>query len=66
MPSGILKVTDIPKDKVPSVVADFEADIPTPTIFEIDQGEGLFWTVVATYPGFGKKVRCYSKQEDFD
>ena len=60
MPSGVFKVTDIPKDKVPIVISDYEADIPTPTISKIDQGDGL-WTVVATFPGDGEIVRSYSE-----
>ena len=55
MPSGVFKVTDIPKEKVAVVVANYEADSPTPNIERVDQGNGL-WTVVATFPGDGELV----------
>ena len=50
MPTGVWKITDIPKDKVAIVVANFKADVPAPTIAELIQTNGL-WTVKATFPG---------------
>lgn len=49
MPNGVFKIINIPTDKVPTVVANFQLDSPD-NIEEIDQGGGL-WTVKATFPG---------------
>lgn len=58
MPTGVWKITDIPKDKVATVVANFKADVPTPTIAELIQTNGL-WTVKATFPGDGETEKKF-------
>ena len=59
MPNGVFKIINIPKDKVPMVVADFELDSPD-KIEKIDQGDGL-WTVKATFPGAGETEKEFPK-----
>lgn len=49
MPKGVQETNNIPKEKVPEVVAGFMLDQPPPKIDKIEQPDGL-WTVRATYP----------------
>ena len=49
MPRGVQETTNIPKEKVPEVVAGYMLDQPPPMIEKIEQPDGL-WTVRATYP----------------
>ncbi len=58
MPTGVYKITDIPEDKVATVVANFEADVPTPAIAKSKQTNGL-WTVKATFPGAGETEKKF-------
>ncbi len=58
MPSGVIKITNVPEDDVRTVVADFELEDPI-SIEKIDQGENL-WTVVVIFPGDGEHVRSFS------
>ena len=48
MPCGVFVVTDIPTDKVGSVIAGFRLDSPT-DVTKTQQPNGL-WTVTATFP----------------
>ena len=58
MPTGVFKITNIPKDKVAKVVANFELDGPD-KIEKKEQSNEL-WTVIATFPGEGET------EEEFD
>ena len=58
MPSGIFKITDIPKDKVATVVANYQLDGPL-NIEEIEQ-PGDLWTVKATFEGPGEQEEKFS------
>ncbi len=57
MPSGVFKITDIPKDKVATVVADYEME--GAKIEKIKQPNGL-WTVKATFPGQGESEKVFN------
>lgn len=58
MPSGVFEITDIPDDKVETVISNFRLDDPPPQIKKTPQGGGL-WTVTATYPGPGKQRKGF-------
>jgi hypothetical protein len=48
MPCGVWKITDVPADKVPNVIGDFNLDSPT-KVEKDKQADGT-WTVTATFP----------------
>ena len=54
MPSGVFEITDIPADKVDTVIADFNLENPRPQIKKAQQSSGR-WTFTATFPGPGEK-----------
>lgn len=58
MPSGVYKITDIPEDKVATVVANFEVDSPE-NFEKIEQENGL-WTVIATFSGTGESEETFT------
>ena len=58
MPSGVFEITDIPEDRLATVVADFLLDSPPPEIRTTKQ-QGGRWTVVATFPGPGKHKKTF-------
>ena len=59
MPTGVFEITDIPADKVETVIADFNLDDPPPAIAKTDQGGGVLWTITATYPGPGRQKKKF-------
>lgn len=58
MPTGVFTITDIPEDKVATVVADYQLENPPPTITKSRQPNGL-WTVTATFPGSGGQTKKF-------
>jgi len=61
-PSGVFEITDIPEDKVETVIANFVEleDPPPPKIDKEKQPNGL-WTVAATYSdGPEKQKKSFS------
>lgn len=59
MPSGVFKITDIPDNRVDTVIADYQLDDPPPKIEKTKQPNGL-WTVTATYAGTGGETKGFS------
>ncbi len=57
MPEGVFTITDIPKDKVELVAADYKMENPL-KIETWEQPNGL-WTVRATFAGEGKQTESY-------
>ena len=57
MPSGVFTITDIPEDKVETVIADFNLDSPK-QIDKTKQSNGL-WTVKATFNGPGQQTKKF-------
>jgi hypothetical protein len=58
MPSGVFKVTDIPDNKVETVIALYRLDNPE-KIEKKRQPDGR-WTVTATFPGSGVETKTFS------
>ncbi len=58
MPSGVFKITDIPEDKVETVIADYQLQNPD-SIEKFEQPDGK-WTVVATFSGEGESEEVFS------
>ena len=56
-PSGVFEITDVPDNKVDTVIANFQLDDPE-KIVKTKQPDGR-WTVTATFPGPGKKKTVF-------
>lgn len=59
MPSGVFEITDIPENKVETVIANFQLEDPPPQIKKTKQADGR-WTVTATFPGPGKQTKNFT------
>ena len=59
MPSGVFKITDIPKEKVARVEGLYRVQGPE-KIEKLEQADGR-WTVVATFPGSGETEEEFSE-----
>ena len=59
MPTGVFQITDIPEDKVETVIADFQLESPPPQVERTQQSNGL-WTVTATFPGPGSEAKRFT------
>jgi hypothetical protein len=59
MPSGVFEITDIPDDKVATVIANYQLEDPPPDIKKTKQSNGQ-WTVTATFPGPGKEKKVFN------
>jgi hypothetical protein len=58
MPSGVFKVTDIPDDKVETVIALYRLD--NPDKIDKEKQPNNLWTVTATFPGDGGETKTFS------
>lgn len=57
MPSGVFKVTDIPDDKVETVIALYKLD--NPDKIDKEKQPNNLWTVTATFPGPGQTAERF-------
>lgn len=58
MPSGVFTITDIPEDKVATIVTDYQLEHPE-KIEKLKQSNGL-WTVRAIFSGDGESQEVFS------
>jgi hypothetical protein len=58
MPSGVFEITDIPAEKVATVIANYQLEDPPPQIEKSQQPNGR-WTVTATFSGPGKQKKAF-------
>lgn len=59
MPNGIFKITDIPENKVETVMEDFRMENPI-SVEKTHQPDGK-WTVTATFPGEGQSEEVFNE-----
>jgi len=53
MPTGVHRVKNVPRDKVPLVRSWYDLEGPT-DLKDFEQSDGKGWTVEATFPGDGE------------